>query len=257
MNQKTIPKSEINPRNMDRYEEEQRYLLHLAGAAPGDRSHQGPVDQLDYVAIYTPPANLTIPICSPCLIWRHSLSSGYGTTTISPNGKSQRAHRTAYDMSRERPAGDLMVLHICNRRTCIQPAHLYAATTKENAQDGKDRYQDEGAYPGKESLGLWNRDTLRVDEGMKYYWDEPETLTPPLFEANDREHAHTYTIHVGETQLCSICFAMNSPDGAIFGSTLREEARYRGRYRAELETFFIGRKPGDLPLNIIPSAVVR
>ena len=232
---------------MDRHEKEQHYLLYLAGAAPGNRDHDGPIDQGDYVAVYTPPINLQALLESPCLVWRHSLTNGYGN--INPNSKPARAHRGAYDQSRAEPAGDLMVLHSCNRRTCIQPAHLYAQSDEKNTQDRNDRFHQE-AHPGRESTVLWNQDHDRTQDGMRYYWDEPPDLTPPYFDRDIPDHIHEYNIPVGKSLLCETCFGTKSPIGALLGLVFREETEFRRRYRENLKPFLIGRKPGDQPLKL-------
>ena len=38
----------------------------------------------------------------------------------------------------EIPEGKL-ILHLCHRRSCVQPAHLYAGTQKQNTEDRKVR----------------------------------------------------------------------------------------------------------------------
>ena len=86
---------------------------------------------------------------------------------------------------------------------------------------------------------------------MRHYWDEPDVLSPPFFDPHHPDHSHEYTVLQGEALFCLTCFGMKSPMGPITNSALREETKYRGHYRVNLEPFFIERKPGDPPLNIV------
>ena len=69
-----------------------------------------------------------------CLIWKGKLwKDGYG------NYSNKRAHRLAYTLTTaEIPAG-LYVLHSCDVRACINPAHLRVGTQKENIQEASDK----------------------------------------------------------------------------------------------------------------------
>ena len=84
----------------------------------------------DYIAIQIP-FNLSVPLSGHCLIWRWTLSNdGYGVL----GGK--RAHRLAFEQSRHGTISDgQQVLHMCHRRFCVQPSHLYEGTQSENIED--------------------------------------------------------------------------------------------------------------------------
>src|SRR5688572_17517026 len=73
----------------------------------------------------------------PDVCWRwtgyRQKRSGYGIISI--NGKDFRAHRVSYFLEHGRISEELMVLHCCDVRRCVDPAHLYQGTAKENATD--------------------------------------------------------------------------------------------------------------------------
>jgi len=73
-----------------------------------------------------------------CWLWTASLcSSGYGSFLF--EGRVERAHRVSWVLSSgDVPAG-LCVLHHCDNRRCVNPAHLYVGTKKDNARDREER----------------------------------------------------------------------------------------------------------------------
>lgn len=70
-----------------------------------------------------------------CWLWSGTKRpNGYGNITI--DGKSWLTHRIAYEEYYQTKIPDnMMVLHSCNNRACINPAHLRLGTHQDNMND--------------------------------------------------------------------------------------------------------------------------
>ena len=153
-------------------------------------------------------------------------------------------------MSRGSIPQSKLILHLCDRRSCIQPAHLYAGTPQQNTDDRRARFDPEGYWA---SIEKFLHENAPHTDGLKHFWDEPLstqlTLLPP------KPHKCKYTIPAGIISLCQTCF---KPEPHVF-SDLRipdyqaEESQYRCQVREYLDERIVGRGPGDEPLNFIPA----
>ena len=90
---------------------------------------------------------------------------GYGVL------RGRSAHVIAFEQSRERAARkERQVNHLCNRPFCVQPAHLYEGTAKQNAEDHQ---ADADAAGGRYSE--WRTMAHRFDRALtRRHWTAPE-----------------------------------------------------------------------------------
>lgn len=69
-----------------------------------------------------------------CWLWKGALTiSGYGVFSL--NKKYIRAHRASYILHKGEIKDELLVLHSCDVRNCVNPDHLHLGTPKDNMEE--------------------------------------------------------------------------------------------------------------------------
>jgi hypothetical protein len=95
----------------------------------------GVTDLERFGAKYEPEPN------SGCWIWTARIQpNGYGQATLpGGHGSSTGAHRVSWLLHRGLIPVGLCVLHRCDNKPCVNPAHLYIGTLKQNSNDRDER----------------------------------------------------------------------------------------------------------------------
>jgi hypothetical protein len=92
----------------------------------------------------------------------HLATNAKGYIPFSPSGRSggkKRLHRYLYEHLYGDVPADLLVLHTCDNRRCINPNHLYVGTAAQNTKDMLDR--------GRARNGGKTKVTIDIFEKMK------------------------------------------------------------------------------------------
>lgn len=74
-----------------------------------------------------------------CWLWKGMVfqRTGYGGAVF--DGRLQGAHRVAYQIECGPIPGGMFVLHNCDTKLCVNPAHLRLGTALDNARDAVER----------------------------------------------------------------------------------------------------------------------
>lgn len=85
-----------------------------------------------------------------CWLWNGAMQpNGYGQfgAQVIGMGSSALTHRVSYYLANGNLPADLCVLHTCDNRRCVNPAHLVLGTDQDNTDDmlrkGRDKVKGE------------------------------------------------------------------------------------------------------------------
>ena len=88
-------------------------------------------------------------IVGNCWVWLRPAKRGYGV--ISVNNKLQYVHRVSYQIHKGPIPEGMVVMHSCDNRACINPAHLSVGTQEDNLNDM--RLKGRGSPPPRQGFG--------------------------------------------------------------------------------------------------------
>ena len=190
------------------------WLDHFFQWSPNSRRRSGSprITQDDYLAIPLP-LNMPTPLASPCLIWRWALdSSGYGIC------RGRGAHVVSFEQSRGENVGEgQLILHLCHRPFCVQPAHLYEGSAKENATDTRTVHSELGMYQTWHDVGdRWEK------ASSEFYLAAPPVEGLRTSFGQPLECPHQFARAAGDARLCANCGVTN-PESVSGGHRTRCE----------------------------------
>ncbi len=96
---------------------------------------------------------------SGCLLWLGGVAThGYGQFAV--NGRSRLAHRLAYERAHGPIPDGNVVMHKCDVKLCINPAHLMTGTMADNNLDKK--VKGRGAFGTRHGHAKLTEDQVRA-----------------------------------------------------------------------------------------------
>lgn len=102
-----------------------------------------------------------------CYEWQAGINpNGYGIRQT--GGKNKTAHRVAWELANGPIPIGLQVLHRCDVRHCVNPAHLFLGTNADNVRDKVAKNRQARNGPNRSSFAkLWPGDVDRIRDIWK------------------------------------------------------------------------------------------
>lgn len=97
---------------------------------------------------------------SECWNWQGRCFAGIGYPVFKIAGRQVYAHRFSYELHHRKSATGMCVCHHCDNPRCVNPAHLFLGTQKDNMDDAVQK----GRVPKGEDKGTAILTTVQVAE---------------------------------------------------------------------------------------------
>lgn len=103
----------------------------------------------------------TQPLPGGCIEWIGSKTKlGYGRFWL--NGTMRFAHRVSYEMNIGGIPKNKIIMHLCDKPSCVNPDHLVAGTHKDNTQDMLSKGRCNPPKGERGSTKLTSSDVLKI-----------------------------------------------------------------------------------------------